>query len=142
MVAITATSTALNMLPGQQPRREPQVGDDDADLAARDHPEPDGRGAPAADGPGADDASDGFRDHAEHDEGDDEGEDGWVGQRAEIELGAGEREEERREDLGERPHLVLELVLRLGLGDDEAGHERTDDRRQPDVRGDRGPART
>ena len=33
-------------------------------------------------------------------------------------------------------HLVLELFLRLGLGDDEAGHERADDGGQPDVRRD------
>ena len=105
------------------------------DLAARHHPEPDGRRAPAANRPRADQAcrapwsttpttaraiaSTATPDRAGH----------------QVHWAPGHREEERREDLPERPDLVLELVLRLGFRHDQAGHERADDGRQPDRRG-------
>ena len=53
----------------------------------------------------------------------------------EVQLGAGHGEEERRDDRRERLDLVLDLVLRLCLGDDQPGHEGADDRREADQGG-------
>ena len=72
--------------------------------------------------------------HAREREDEGERSDRWIEQGRQVELGAGHREEERREDLAEWSHLVFELVLGFGLGHDEAGHERPDDGRKADRR--------
>ena len=50
---------------------------------------------------------------------------------------ADEGEEERRKEGVERRHLLLDRMLVARLGDDHAGQERTDDRGQADLRGER-----
>jgi hypothetical protein len=57
-----------------------------------------------------------------------------VQQRREVEVGARDGEEERYEDRGQWLEVALQLVGRLGLGGDQASHERADDRGEADGR--------
>ena len=107
------------------------------DLATRDHPDSDDDRVARAHAACGEPRREELRGEGQHAQADEQHHRVRVGERAQVNLEADEREEEGREEGVERRHLLLDGMLVLGLGHDQAREERADDRRQTDLRGQR-----